>query len=365
MTLHDDQIITRRIPFLKAGTILYVAGADSTGQDEYIAEHESGIRDMFSRIGFRFIHLPYLLESIPGPVRDYLFPLQEGIELPAVFGHIRESAHLGNRAGLLYKSGRFTFFRDLPEGTPDSYLSILEGLVSVLDKSRNIRFRKTEPSILKSKSPLVFKKTTSRSTRSEVDEVWGDGLFELNEEAFSEAEKIPCPATVAEPPLDEQTAAILEDIDKITEKFGISIEELAVLIGYRVKLSHLHISRSGRILLSDFGKEVRMNQLSKALYFLFLRHPEGIRFKEVADHRAELLDIYLGITGREEQDEIERTIDKLIDPFGNEMNVCQSRIKAAFRNEVSDLVARFYCLEGRSGEKKKVPLDRDFVIWEN
>lgn len=362
MTSHDDQIITRRIPFLKTGTVIYVAGVDSAGQDEYVALHESGIREMFSGIGFRFIHLPELLGSIPEPVRDYLFPLQEGIDLRTVYGNIRESANLGERSGLLYKSGRITRFRVLPWGTADSYQGVLEGLVSALDRSRNIRFRMIEPSA-ESKSPTFFKKKASLPTKPEADEVWEEGVFDLYEEAFSVSEKAAVPA-IEEPPLDERTAAILEDIDRITDKFGISIEELAVLIGYRVKLSHLRISRNGRIQLSDFGKEVKMNQLSKALYFLFLRHPEGIRFKEVANHRKELLDIYLGITGREEQDGIERTIDKLIDPFGNEMNVCASRIKAAFRNEVSELVARFYCLEGRPGEKKKVPLDRDFVIWE-
>lgn len=353
MTLHDAQVITRRIPFLETGTIIYIAGADSAGQDKFVAQHESEISGMFSRIGFRFIHLPDLLDSIPESVRDYLFPLQERIDLPTVYGNIRETANLGARSGLLYKAGRIIYFHDFPLGAPDSYLSELEDLASTLDQSQNIRFRIIESSI-DSKSTTVFKRKLSQPIASEVDELWEEGVCELNEGP-----------PIEESPLDERTSAILKEIDIITEKFGISIEQLAVLIGYRVKLSHLRISKNGRMLLSDFGKEIKMNQLSKALYFLFLRHPEGIRFKDVADHRKELLDIYLGITGREEQDEIERTIDNLINPFGNEMNVCASRIKAAFRNEVSDLVARFYCLEGRPGEKKKVPLDRDFVIWEN
>jgi len=45
-------------------------------------------------------------------------------------------------------------------------------------------------------------------------------------------------------------------------------------------------------------------------------------------------------------------------------SVNASRIKAAFRNVVSDRIARFYYLEGAAGEVKKVPLDRDLVIWE-
>ena len=165
--------------------------------------------------------------------------------------------------------------------------------------------------------------------------------------------------------LDPRTEEILAEIRRLQEKYGVSIEELELLLGYTVRLSRLRIMRSGRLFLTDYdGVEVKMPNIAKALYFLYLRHPEGLRYKDVADHREELLQLYGGISGRDDPEEIGRSIDLLADPFGNALNVNASRIKAAFRNVVSDRIARFYYLEGAAGEVKKVPLDRDLVIWE-
>ena len=166
--------------------------------------------------------------------------------------------------------------------------------------------------------------------------------------------------------LDPNTKEILAEIRRIQEKYGVTLDELELIMGYTVRLSPVHITLGGQIFLPDFEhKEVKMSNISKALYFLFLRHPEGLRYKEVADHREELLNLYLRVTGRDDPEEIEKSIDLLIDPYGNALNVNASRIKTAFRNVVSDRVARFYYLNGAAGDVKKVPLDRDLVIWEH
>ena len=165
--------------------------------------------------------------------------------------------------------------------------------------------------------------------------------------------------------LDPRTEQILAEIRRLQEKFGVSIEELDVIMGYTVRLSPMHISRSGKVVLPEYdGVEVKMPNISKALYFLYLRHPEGMRFKDVADYRDELLGLYGSITGRDDPAEIEKSIDLLVDPFGNALNVNASRIKTAFRNVVSDRIARFYYLTGGAGETKQVPLDRDLVVWD-
>lgn len=165
--------------------------------------------------------------------------------------------------------------------------------------------------------------------------------------------------------LDPRTAALLREIERIQKEFGVSIEELEVLLGYTVTLSPMHITRSGKLILVDFDEvEVKMDNVSKALYFLYLKHPEGITFKEVGDHREELLSIYRSICGRDDPAEIEKSIDHLVNPLGNALNVAASRIKIAFRNVVSDRVARFYYINGSAREAKKVPLDRDLVLWD-
>lgn len=164
---------------------------------------------------------------------------------------------------------------------------------------------------------------------------------------------------------DPRVQDFLKELSRIQEKYNISIEELEALLKYTVSLSHLHINRYGRITLSDFGnREIKMPNIAKALYFLYLRHPEGLRYKDIASHRDELLGIYRKITGRDDPEAIEKSIDLLVDPYGNGLNVNASRIKTAFRNAVDDRIAQFYYISGAAGEIKKVPLDRDLVIWE-
>ena len=186
----------------------------------------------------------------------------------------------------------------------------------------------------------------------------------LNWHKLSEEEirEIPEPDAKA---LDPRTEQILAEIRRLQEKYGVTIDELELMLGYTVKLSPLRITRGGRIYLSDYDdREVKMPNVAKALYFLYLRHPEGLRYKEIADHKEELLHIYGTISGRDVPEEIEKSIDLLVDPYGNALNVNASRVKTAFRNVVSDRIARFYYISGAAGDVKKVPLDRDLVLWD-
>lgn len=374
MPLLDDQMIFRKLPFLKDGMVMYVAGPNAAGQDRFIEEHNIAIQDLLSEFSSQFVFIPELLESIPESVQDYLFPTMERADLASVYTHIRRVAGVGNKTGLLCRKDSAVFFREIG---PDVDLETFVKLADTMAPSENILFRRDSAHPAKEKKqPSKFTKWIRKQT-SETAEA-AEAAFDLTMgELFDEMHSESCESYKIEPPTpkigymppveeivpDERTASILAEIDKLTARFHISVEDLVVLLDYKVTLSHLKIYKSGRIFLSDFGKEVKMDLRAQAFYFLFLRHPEGIRFKDMADYREELTDIYWRMADRDRAD-VEKTIDILIDPLGNEMNVCASRIKAAFRNQVGDHVAKFYILEGPAGGKKKVPLDRDLVIWE-
>ena len=108
-----------------------------------------------------------------------------------------------------------------------------------------------------------------------------------------------------------------------------------------------------------------MDDLTKALYYFYLRHPEGATLKELYEHEDEILKYYSGITGRDDLDGIRRSVKELLDPYGNGRNVCLSRIKKAFREAAGDTAAGFYYVDGHYGETRKIRLDRDHVIWEH
>ena len=111
-------------------------------------------------------------------------------------------------------------------------------------------------------------------------------------------------------------------------------------------------------------KEVKMSPLPKALYFLFLNHPEGILFKELTDYRTELMTIYKNISLRENPDEARESIKKMTDPFDNSVNEKCSRIRTAFLRVVAEDIAEKYYITGYRGEEKKILLDRELVIYE-
>ena len=131
-----------------------------------------------------------------------------------------------------------------------------------------------------------------------------------------------------------------------------------------VKLSRLTIAKDCTIMLSDYDKEVKMEPIVKAIYLLFLNHPEGIVFKHLPDYRKELVDIYqkikpLGLTER-----AIRSIEDVTNPLLNSINEKCSRIRAAFLPEVDPMFLEQYAITGKSGEAKKIALPRDLVVWE-
>ncbi len=131
------------------------------------------------------------------------------------------------------------------------------------------------------------------------------------------------------------------------------------------KLSTLRITKDYGLFLPDYhDMEISLPTLSKVVYFFYLRHPEGLRFKELVDYRGELLQIYCRISNRYDAAKMEQSIDELVDSTRNSINEKCSRIRAAFVSRFSDELAKNYYITGRSGEAKYIPLDRSLVIDE-
>ena len=220
--------------------------------------------------------------------------------------------------------------------------------------------KKVSPSEDKQASPAKSRERYSHKFKLE-----SSLLFETEE--FPDDEFFPAaPVAESEFDLDPKTKALLDEIEAIKVKYGITIEELEAVLSYRVKLSHLRITRHKEIILDDFDhREVKMDALTKSIFLLYLKHPEGIRYKELCDHRSELEEIYLSISGRSDMDSIRKSIDDLTDPItSNSINEKVSRAKKAFREVVDVRIARFYYIDGRQGAAKRIALDRSLVIWE-
>lgn len=132
-----------------------------------------------------------------------------------------------------------------------------------------------------------------------------------------------------------------------------------------LSLSRLKVTKECHLYLVDMGnKEVAMEPLVKAVYLLFLKHPEGIVFKSLPDFKAELRDIYMQIKGGKLGIVSEKSMDDITNPLNNSINEKCSRIRATFLGIMDDSLANQYYVTGRSGEKKVITLPRNMIIWE-
>ena len=160
---------------------------------------------------------------------------------------------------------------------------------------------------------------------------------------------------------------MMSEVQMLVERLRRSgIGEVAIrrLFKPTQELSRLHI-KYGRITLPDYNNmEIKMPTLSKAIFFLYLRHPEGIHFSYLPDYRDELLHLYSLISGRDNPEEIRKSIDDVTDPTSNSINEKCSRIKQAFLREFDDSIARNYYITGERGEAKKIMLPREKVTWD-
>lgn len=151
---------------------------------------------------------------------------------------------------------------------------------------------------------------------------------------------------------------------------GIGEYYIKQLVGKEPVLSRLVITKDYKIILPDFdNKEIVMEPMNKAVYLLFLRHPEGIAFKEMSDFRQELMKIYFRIwTSKNyptiDWNRIDKAIDNICSPLSNSINEKTSRIKGYFLKEMHEDVASHYYIAGRYAEARKISLSQDMIEWQ-
>lgn len=317
-----DVQIKAPIPFLKGKSVLLLEDSGRPGL--VLGLNGDRLRYELERQGKQLIVLPELISALNPVVADYLFPGYDVPDASALYRQIGSLAGIAGRNGFLYRKGGRTYFKEISAQDVDDAVS---------------------------------------------EHLW----LELDDAGIEYCREPGAPIHVGpvDEEMDSRTRFILVEVDRLLREYNLTLDELRVIIGYKVQLSRMQITRTGKILLTDFldkdsgqPKEVKMDSLTKMLYFFFLKHPEGMRVKEVGDYLAELMHLYMGITGRDDKDAIRASILGHVDPFGNGINVSMSRIKAAFKNQVEESVARFYWVEGKGGEPYRVALDRDFVLWE-
>ena len=136
--------------------------------------------------------------------------------------------------------------------------------------------------------------------------------------------------------------------DLLLRAIGAPLLEELRIEAARAKLSRLVITKDYRLLLVDYGKEVELQPVHKAVYLLFLAHPEGIEFKRLAEYREELLEYYMKTARMMDKAKIVDSVDKLVNPLDNAINEKCSRIKKVFFDMMDEYVASYYIISGHT-----------------
>ena len=189
--------------------------------------------------------------------------------------------------------------------------------------------------------------TTKDHDKDEKDEDYADNMFDSLD--------------------NEKKAQLLLFKKQVKElrKLGIPLTLLENILHQNDKLSKLVITKKYEILLPDYNNMViKMEPLVKAVFFLFLNHPEGIVFKYLSDYREELITIYNKLRPLGLNDRSLHSIEDVTNPCLNSINEKCARIRAAFINKFDEHLAKNYYITGERGEAKKITLPRDSVIWE-
>ena len=161
----------------------------------------------------------------------------------------------------------------------------------------------------------------------------------------------------------EATNKIYEGIKQL-HSLGIGSLVIRSIAGEKNLLSRISIDADYNITLPDYNNMcIEMAPMTKAVYLLFLRHEEGIRFKELPDYRNELTALYWDLIESDDEENVKATVARVTDPFSNAINEHCSRIKTAFTLKFEPSLASNYYINGKRGEPKRISLPRNMVEW--
>jgi len=151
---------------------------------------------------------------------------------------------------------------------------------------------------------------------------------------------------------------------QILRQSGMSETTIVSLLQVEQPIQKLIVSKNYGLFIGEERKEIHMEPLVKAVYLLFLKHPEGILFKHLPDYRKELTEIYVKLKPYGLSDRVVQSIEDVTNPLLNSINEKCARIRGAFLGQFDNHLAKHYYIDGNRGEAKKIALPRDLVVWE-
>ena len=354
--LEDNEIVFKLNGKLSPKELVYVASEEDKALTELFETHPEVLEGWGQMIGFQIIYLPLLLKKLKDKrVLQYRAPYLSDAELSDVaVGNDFMLQHLEDPSDRKKIKQGFIRTENIHRGSDGK------------DKATN-RFY---PLSSTSGEPLADQLHRIGKQIS-VEKGKYDRYLENKSSETGDWDDISEPPTDLDfgseredESTDELMRGVRERITKLRQR-GIAEYILEQLIHPDNRLSRIVVTKDYRIILPDYNNmEIKMEPLVKAVYLLFLRHSEGIAFKQLPDYREELTIIYNKLKPSGLTDRAIQSIEDVTNPMLNSINEKCARIRAAFLGEFDDYMARSYYINGLRGDTKKITLPRNLVIWE-
>ena len=364
MMLEDNKIEFKLDGKLSPKELVYVASEEDKALTELFEKRPEVLDGWGKMIGFQIVYLPLLIKRLKDKrVLRYRAPYMNDAELEGVsVGNDFMLQYLENPADRNKIKQGFIRTENILRGSDgrDRALNRFYPLSSVGGEPIADQLFRIGRQIASEQAE--YQKQLSRYD-DEDDELDEFDDWEAVADADTDAD-----ASFNSQQDDENIDDLLEEVRERIAKLrqrGISEYILEQLIHPDDRLSRMVITKDWRIMLPDYNDmEIKMEPLVKAVYLLFLQHPEGIAFKRLPDYRQELTEIYarlrpLGLSERAMQ-----SIEDVTNPLLNSINEKCARIRGAFLSQFDDHMAKSYYIDGIRGEAKKISLPRGLVTWE-
>lgn len=419
-----NEIRFKELPFRPDhNQVFYIENGYDVDANDFIRSNYIELKSMFSDIGMDFYYLPYLLREhdIEAKVRyyaPYLSPklLVTKVQSNAFVQYISDADTKNDlKPSFIFEgtqegySGDARFLQVKLSDIDFTKTETLEGLMHQILQSREAyywemmrnevqrsessisyeRRHLEEPSACEMSIPspsaapsfdierLEEERSPRRKPKASKSNTGMLGRilrrFSLDEDKSLEAsDDVQAPEKTEEELAEEQslieTAKVLRELRMTVQRLrleGVSLMAIHEFIDKQEPLSRMVITPDYRIFLPDYNDmEIEMGALPKAIYFLYLRYPEGIIYKHMQDYYNELLNIYRQLRPNTDEARLNLTITKVVNPLGNALNENIARIRKAFVEKFDEHLANNYIITGERGSQYSIPLDRDLIIWE-
>lgn len=330
--------------------VIYVENEYNAAINGYIQEHYEEIQQQFLSRKATFIYLPKLCgQEVCKETLHYMFPFLEQ-ESSFVNGDLTiETLKSHILSGSIEGPALIHFVQMEAENSSNYYYTYrpLVAASSIPLSEQFERYLKHLTFSYRGESGTSFNALSKPKNEDDVaDHYFNDGSDNI---------------LFADKSIDDLTIEIQQRIIELRKR-GVQLHLLNELVEEQPTLSRLVITKDFRFFLPDYNNmEITMSPLPKAVYLLFLKHPEGISFKQLRYYYTELLDIYKQISNRIIESNIESSIRDLTDPTKNSINEKCARIREAFLKQFDSVYAQHYYITGKRSEPKRITLPRELV----